>query len=173
MGIRRALRPSRGFRVFWLGFCLSVLGDAVTRTTLIWWVLQETGPPVSLGWLSFCFTAPVVVGGMTAGWLLDRYDRRTVMAIDSLAKALLVISVPALAAMGALPLGYVFAVAGVFGLLMMIPLAGVPSLLPALVGQDELNAANALETIGYTAGGVIGPPLAGLLIARVGPLEAL
>jgi MFS family permease len=173
MSIRRALRSERGFGVFWLGFSMSVLGDAITRTTLVWYVLDLTGSSVSLGWLSFCFTAPVVVGGMAAGWLLDRYDRRTIMAIDSLAKSLVVVSVPVLAAMGAMPLWYVFVVASVFGFLMMIPLAGVPSLLPALVSGDDLNAANALETIGYTAGGVLGPPLAGLLIARVGPLEAL
>jgi len=149
------------------GFSLSVLGDAVTRTTLIWYVFHLTGSSVSLGWLSFCFTAPVIVGGMTAGWLLDRYDRRTVMAIDSLAKLPLVISIPVLAAIDAMPLWYVFAVAGVFGFLMMFPLAGVPSLLPALVGRDELNAANALETTGYTAGGVLGPPLAGALLVAV------
>ena len=173
MSMPRALRSERGFGVFWLGFSATVLGDAITRTTLVWYVFELTGSSVSLGWLSFCFTAPVIVGGMTAGWLLDRYDRRTIMAIDSLAKSLVVISVPVLAAMDAMPLWYVFVVAGVFGFLMMIPLAGVPSLLPALVGSDELNAANALETIGYTAGGVLGPPLAGLLIAQVGPLEAL
>jgi Transmembrane secretion effector len=173
MSIRRALRSEGGFGLFWLGFSLSVLGDAITRTTLIWYVLELTGSSVSLGLLSFCFTAPVVVGGVAAGWLLDRYDRRRVMAIDSLVKSLLVVSVPVLAAMDAMPLWYVFVVAGLFGFLMMIPLAGVPSLLPALVSGDELNAANALETIGYTAGGVLGPPLAGLMIAKVGPLEAL
>ncbi len=173
MSMRRALRGERGFGVFWLGFSASVLGDAITRTTLIWYVFDLTGSSVSLGWLSFCFTAPVVVGGITAGWLLDRYDRRAIMVIDSLAKSLLVASVPVLAAMDAMPLWYVYLVAGVFGFLMMIPLAGVPSLLPALVDGEDLNAANALETIGYTAGGVLGPPLAGLLIAWVGPLEAL
>ena len=173
MSIRQSLRSNSGFGVFWLGFSLSVLGDAITRTTLVWYVFDLTGSSVSLGWLSFCFTAPVVVGGMTAGWILDRYDRRTIMAIDSVAKSFLVMSVPILAAVDAMPLWYVYAVASVFGFLMMIPLAGVPSLLPALVGQDELNAANALETIGYTAGGVLGPPLAGLLIVQVGSLEPL
>jgi Transmembrane secretion effector len=173
MSMRRALRSKRGFRVFWLGFSLSVLGDAITRTTLVWYVFDLTGSSISLGWLSFCFTAPVIVGGITAGWLLDRFDRRAIMSIDSVTKSLLVMSVPVLVAMDAMPLWYVYAVAGVFGLLMMIPLAGVPSLLPALVGRDELNAANALETIGYTAGGVLGPPLAGLLVVQVGPLEAL
>ena len=173
MSMQRALRSGRGYGLFWLGFSLSVLGDAITRTTLIWYVLDQTGSSVSLGWLSFCFTAPVVVGGLTAGWLLDRFDRRCVMIIDSLAKSVLVMSVPVLAAMEAMPIWYVFIVAALFGFLMMIPLAGVPSLLPSLVDLDDLNAANALETIGYTLGAVLGPPLAGLLIARVGPLEAL
>jgi len=173
MSIRHALLSGRGFGVFWLGFSLSVLGDAVSRTTLVWYVFDLTDSSVSLGWLSFCFTAPVLVGGLTAGWLLDRFDRRTIMTIDSLAKSLVVLSVPVLAVMDAMPLWYVFVITSVFGFLMMIPLAGVPSLLPALVHGDELNAANALETIGYTAGGVFGPPLAGVLIVLVGPLDAL
>jgi predicted MFS family arabinose efflux permease len=173
MSMHRALRSERGFGVFWLSFSLSMLGDAVTRTTLIWYVFDYTGSSVSLGWLSFCFAAPVIIGGMTAGWLLDRYDRRKVMVLDALVKAVLVISVPALAAFDAMPFWYVFVVASIFGFLMMVPLAGVPSLLPSLVGNDDLDAANALETIGYTLGGVLGPPLAGLMIARVAPLDAL
>lgn len=173
MSVRRALASERGFGRFWAGFAVSVLGDAVTRTTLVWYVLQVTGSTVSLGWLSFCFTAPVLVGGLSAGWLLDRFERRRVMLADALAKTALVASVPALAAFDALPLWYVYVVASAFGLLMMIPLAGVPSLLPALLEPDEVNAGNALETIGYTLGGVLGPPLAGALIAQVGPLQPL
>lgn len=173
MSLQRALSSKRGFRIFWLGFSLSVLGDAVTRTTLIWYVFELTGSSVSLGWLSFCFTAPVVMGGITAGWFLDRFDRRAIIVLDSLAKTVLVISIPVLAALHAMPLWYVYLVASLFGLLMMIPLAGVPSLLPSLVEGDDLNAANALETIGYTMGGVLGPPLAGLLITQIGLLEAL
>ena len=90
MSLARALRSERRFGVFWLGFSLSVLGDAVTRTTLLWYVFELTGSSVSLGWLSFCLTAPVVVGGLSAGWLLDHFDRRAIMLVDSLAKALLV-----------------------------------------------------------------------------------
>jgi hypothetical protein len=51
---------------------------------------------------------------------------------------------------------------------MMVPLAGVPALLPALVDRDNLATANALEVLSYTLGGVIGPPLAGWLILAVG-----
>ncbi len=51
MSMLRALRSKRGFGVFWLGFSASVLGDAITRTTLIWYVFERTGSPVSLGWV--------------------------------------------------------------------------------------------------------------------------
>jgi len=169
----KALLSGRGLGVFWLGFCLSVLGDAVTRTTLVWFVFERTGSSVALGWLSFCLAAPVVAGGLMAGWLLDRFDRRAIMIGDSLLKGLAVASMPVLAWFDALPYWYVYGAASLLGFLMMIPLAGVPSLLPGLVDKDDLNAANALETIGYTAGGMVGPPLAGFMIPEIGALNVL
>ena len=173
MSFARTLRADTGFGVFWLGYCFTVIGDAITRTTLIWYVFEETQSSVAVGWLSFCLTAPVLLGGMVAGALLDRYDRRYVIATDSMLKAALVVSIPILSSLGLLASWYIYAVASLFGFLMMIPLAGVPSMLPALVEKEDLNSANALETIGYTSGGVVGPPLAGLLIVILGPLEAL
>jgi len=173
MGIRRVLASPSRFGTFWAMFSLSVLGDAITRTAVIWYVLDRTGSAVALGWLSFWLTAPVVAGGLIAGWLLDRFDRRAIMALDSAIKAGIVASLPVMATLGMLQLWYVYLVAAALGFLMMVPLAGVPSLLSTMIGEEELNAANSLETIGYTFGGVAGPPIAGLLIALVGPLDAL
>jgi len=173
MSFARALRANTGFGAFWLGYCFTVLGDSITRTTLIWFVFEETNSTVAVGWLSFCLTAPVVFGGMVAGALLDRYDRRYVIAADSLVKAILVVSIPMLSSFEMLSTWYVYAVASLFGFLMMIPLAGVPSMVPAMVEKTDLNAANALETVGYTLGGVFGPPLAGYLIVALGRLEPL
>jgi predicted MFS family arabinose efflux permease len=50
---------------------------------------------------------------------------------------------------------------------MMVSLAGGPSLIPSLVPSERLAAANALEMLSFTLGGVVGPPLAGLLLARL------
>jgi hypothetical protein len=173
MALRKVLASKSRFGAFWASFSLSVLGDAVTRTALIWYVLDQTGSAVALGWLSFWFTAPVVVGGLLAGWLLDRYDRRRIMALDSVIKGAIVLAPPILASVGRLEIWHVYVVAAGLGFLMMIPLAGVPTLLTSMVEEDELNAANALETIGFTFGGVAGPLVAGFLIVAVGPLQAL
>lgn len=173
MGIRAALASRSRFGVFWAAFSLSILGDAITSTSLIWYVLARTESPVALGWLSFWLTAPVVVGGLMAGWLLDRFDPRRVMALDSILKAGIVAALPGAAALGILQIWHVYLAAGAIGFLAMIPLAGVPSLLASMVERDDLDAANALETIGFTFGGVAGPPIAGVLFGLFGALGAL
>src|SRR5260221_7506969 len=90
------------------------------------------------------------------------------MMIDSLFRAAAVGSIPVLFVLGALELWHVYAVALLHGFLMMIPLAGTPALLPGLVPQQRLATANALEVLGYTLGGVVGPAIAGAMIALVG-----
>jgi MFS family permease len=160
-----ALRP---YRFFWLGATASALGDAATRVALTWLVYARTGSVEALGWLMVAYTGPVLVGGFAAGYLLDRFDRRRVLQVDALLRGLVVASVPAAQALGALTLPHVYAVAAVHGLLMMVPLAGGPSIVPSLVPRERLAAANALEMLSFTLSGVLGPLLAGLLIERVG-----
>jgi MFS family permease len=158
----------RAFRRFWLAFTFSVLGDAMTRVALIWFVYDTTGSARDVGWLLLCYTGPIIVGGLAAGSLLDRFDRRSVMAVDNLVRGAAVALVPILHATGRLAIWHVYVVAGMYGLLMMISLAGGPSLVPDLVLSDQLATANALEMLSFTLGGVVGPPLAGVLIGVAG-----
>jgi MFS family permease len=164
----RLIFQNRSFRRFWLGFSFSVLGDAMTRVALTWFVYEATKSAEALGWLMICYTGPIVIGGLLAGTLLDRFDRRAVMVVDNVMRGLAVALVPLLYAFGALEVWHVYAVAAVYGLLMMISLAGGPALVPALVPREQLATANALEMLSWTLGGVIGPALAGVLIVWVG-----
>lgn len=158
----------KSFRMFWLGFTFSTLGDIMTRVALTWYVYETTNSARALGFLTLCYTGPVILGGLSAGWLLDRFDRRTVMLVDSLLRGGVVLLVPVLHAAGHLALWHIYVVAAIYGGLMMIPLAGGPALVPDLVSDRHLDTANALETLSFTLAGVIGPPLAGVLIARIG-----
>jgi MFS family permease len=164
---QRVFRNS-SFRVFWLGFTFSVLGDAMSRVALTWYVYDLTGSARALGLLTLAYTGPVILGGMIAGSLLDRLERRKVMLVDNLVRGLAVSLVPALYAVGSLELWHIYMVAAVYGSMMMISLAGGPALIPALVERERLDTANALETLSFTLSGVIGPPVAGFLIARIG-----
>lgn len=161
------------FRRFWLGFTFSAIGDAMTKVALIWLVYQTTGSAQAVGWLLLCYTGPVIIGGLLAGTLLDRFDRRMVMLLDNTVRGAVVASVPLLSIVGHLALWYIYQVALVYGFLMMITLAGGPALIPSLAPQDRLATANALESVSFTVSGVMGPPLAGLLIARFGAPSVL
>jgi MFS family permease len=163
----RALFALPAYRRFWLGFSGSVLGDAIGRVALTWYVYEATGSARALGWLMLCYTAPILVGGLVAGSLLDRFDRRTVMLADNAIRGAAMALIPLLHALDLLALWHVYAAAAVYGGLMMISLAGGPSLVPSLVPAERLATANALEMLSFTLGGVIGPPLAGLLLARI------
>src|SRR5205085_3972858 len=111
---------------------------------------------------------PIVIGGFLAGWLLARFDRRTIIAWDNRARGVAVALIPLLYAFHQLALWHIYLFAALYGFLMMISLAGGPSLIPSLVGHDQLATANALEMLSFTLGGVIGPVLAGWLIAWIG-----
>jgi MFS family permease len=164
---------NRSFRRFWFGFAFSSLGDAMTRVALIWYVWDATESARALALLSLLYTGPVVVGGLVAGALLDRFDRRAVMLVDNAVRGLAIGLIPLLHALGRLELWHVYAVAAVYGSLMMISLAGGPALLPSIVRHDQLVTVNALEMLSYTLGGMVGPPLAGLLIASAGAPNVL
>src|SRR6059058_1721766 len=105
----RQIFQNRSFRLFWSGFSFSVLGDAMTRVALIWFVYETTESAEALGWLMLWYTGPIVVGGLLAGSLLDRFDRHKVMIADNVVRGAAVALVPLLYAAGRLAVWHVYA----------------------------------------------------------------
>jgi len=161
------------FRGLWLGATISTLGDGMTFVALCWLVLSRPGGTAQLGLLGVCYTAPVLLGGLAVGPLLDRFDKRTVFIADSLLRAFVVASVPLTAAFDATPTWLPFAVAAVYGSLKMVPLAGFPAAIPQLVNEADLDPANALESLSFSLASVVGPAAAGLLITQIGAANVL
>ncbi len=157
----------RDFRLLWTGMTLSALGDSMSLVALLWLVYQASGSVRQLGWFVATYTAPVAVGGLVAGSMLDRFDRRAVLLADNLIRGAAFAIVPLLYHAGALALWHLYAVAALFALFKMLPLAGVPAMIPQLVPASELDSANALESIGYGVATLAGPAAAGILLTRL------
>ena len=167
----RVLR-SGDFGRLWAGASVSLLGDGMTFIALSWLVLDNGGVS-QLGLLGVCFTAPVVLGGLAVGPLLDRYDKRVVLIADSLIRAACVSSVPVAAAVGDVPTALPFVVASFYGLLKMVPMAGFPAAIPQLVDESDLDTANALESLSFSVSTVVGPTAAGFLVGAIGAPNVL
>jgi predicted MFS family arabinose efflux permease len=168
-----ALLRQRSFRLLWLGDTASTLGDVVGFLALVWLVYTTAGSVRSLGIFVAVYTAPVLVGGPIAGAALDRFDKRKLLLADNLVRGALVALIPVLHVIGALEVWHLYAFAAVYGLLKMIPLAGVPSMIPDLVDESDLAGANGLESISFFISSIAGAAIGGALIAAVGGATAL
>lgn len=167
------LLRERDYALLWGGATVSALGDGMSFVALIWLLIERGGTAADIGWLSAVYTAPVIVGGIAAGIVLDRFDRRRIIAADNVIRGLAIASIPVADALGVLTTIQLFVVAGIYGLLFMTSIAGLPSLIPALVGEEDLTTANAMESITYGIAGLIGPALAGVIIAVIGASAVL
>lgn len=163
-----AVRP---FRRVWVGFTVSAAGDAASWIALVSLCL---GPARgNLAVLAALYTAPVAVGGLAAGWVLDRFDRRVVIALDSVVRGAVFASIPVTALFGSITDVQLYLVAAVYGLLKMISLAGFPSLIPSLVEKGLLEQANALEGMSFGLASLAGAALSGLGVATVGAVPVI
>jgi MFS family permease len=155
------------FRRVWIGATVSAAGDAASWVALVAYALGVAHGSVAI--LAALYTAPVAVGGLVAGWALDRYDRRWLLVADSLVRAAVFGTIPLAAALGGLTAVHLYLVAAVYGLLKMTSLAGFPTLIPQLVPPGQLMAANALESLSFGIAGLVGAVGAGVGVATVGP----
>ncbi len=169
---RRLLADQR-FRRFWLAVLLVMVADEFVRTALVWNVYTSTGSAEAVGWLMVCLTGPIILGGILAGWLLDRFARARVMAADATVRTLGLLAVALAVALGVGGVLPYFVAAAIQGLLTMILLAGAPSAIAELIAPDQRSAANALEMLGFSAAGALGPLLAGLCATHLPPALTL
>jgi len=168
--VRRYLEllRNRDFALLWAGATISAVGDGMSFVALVWLLIERGGTPTDVGLLAAIHTAPVIIGGLATGPVLDLFDPRRVIAADNVLRGLAMASVPIASALGILTTLHLFVVSGIYGLLFMTSAAGIPSLITRLVRPSDLTTANAMESLSFSISGLIGPGVAGLLIAIVG-----
>ena len=170
----RRLLGNAPFARLWTGSTISAFGDALTWVALVWLVYARTGSAGAVSALVVVATAPVFVGGVLMGSALDRFERRRFLSGVNSVLGAAVLSVPLVAAFGRVALAQLFVVAALYGFLKMANWAGVPSIIPALVRDaDDLNTANAMESVSFGIADVAGPAAAGVLIAAIGATSVL
>lgn len=149
----------------WTSSGLSNLADGVFKIALPLLAIQLTQSPTLIAGLSVAATLPWLLFALTAGALADRLDRRKLMLWANLSRAVL----PALL-IAALLLGFgsiwaLYAVALLVGVAETLYDTSAQSIMPQLVGRDQLSRANGrLYAVELTTNQFVGPPLGGLLV---------
>jgi MFS family permease len=158
----------RDFALLWTGMTTSLVGDFVFLVAYPWQTYQLTNDPAVLGWISALYFAPTVLFLVAGGVLTDRIERRWLMVAADALRACAIGAGAALAITHNLTLwelGLVVALGG-FGQALFAPAFG--SIVPDLVPGDLLPQANSLDMFVRTSAGLVGPAIAGVVIATAG-----
>jgi MFS family permease len=164
---------NRAYRRVFGGVAVTMLGQQMTLVAVPYQVYELTGSSLMVGLTSVVALVPLVVFGLLGGAIADAMDRRTLMLVTSVGAA---VTSAFLALQALLPGGGNLAVLWVLAAAVSgfaaVNQPARSAVIPAIVGQDGVAAANALAMTVRQAGVIVGPLLAGLLIA-VGDLTVL
>ncbi len=163
----RAMRH-RQFRVFWIGQWLSVNGTWMQTTAQAWLVYRLTDSPMMLGLLSVVRFGPALVGAPVAGVLTDRLPRR-LLVLGTQSVSLVQASVlAALTLTGAIRVWQILALALFQGVVDTLDTPARQTLQVDIVGVEDLQSAVSLNSSAFNAARMVGPALAGVLVALWG-----
>lgn len=163
-------RPLKGrsFRWLWAGAGLSMLADQAFLIALTWLVLRVAGSGAELGAVLAVASVPGAVLMPVGGVLSDRSSPALIMICASAGRILLLALLTVLILTDATQLWHVYIIAAGLSALDALYYPASMSIVPALVTQDRLGAANALIQGAEQVSGILGPALAGSLLALLG-----
>lgn len=164
----------RDFRFVWAGETASLVGTQVYQLAMpLTAVLSLNATPGQLGVLGALTFAPYVVLGLPAGLLVDRWQRRGVLILSTLAQSVSIGAIPLLAALDRLTFGWLLVMACVAGTARVFFTIAYRSYLPAIVPAAHLTGANSRLTASESVAEIGGPGLGGVLVQIVGAPFAL
>jgi MFS family permease len=170
MGFPRWLRAldSRDFRLFFAGQNLSLIGTWMQSVGQSWLVLQITSSAFKLGVVGALQFAPMLFLSFVAGAVADRVSKRGLVLATQTTLFLQALILAGLVQTGAVRYWHIAVLALVMGLANTFDMPTRQSFVAEMVGREALLNGIALNSASFNAARVVGPALAGLLIARYG-----
>jgi MFS family permease len=163
-----SLRRHRNYRLFFTGQLVSVIGTWMQNIALAWLVVELTRSPLAVGLLAFCRFIPFTVLGLFAGVVADRFDNRRLVIVTQATSMAFSALLAVLVLTGPPPLWLIYVLAVLSSTALVFDAPGRHALTFQLVGREELSNAVSLNASLFNASRVVGPALAGVLIAAFG-----
>ena len=163
----RALRD-RNFQLFFGGQLISLTGTWMQTVAQSWLVYRLTGSGLLLGSVGFASQFPVFLFAPLGGITADRTNRKHVVIATQAASMMLAFVLAALTLSGRIQVWHVFVLAALLGVVNAFDIPGRQAFLVDMVGKEDLMNAIALNSSMFNGARVIGPAVAGILVAKLG-----
>src|SRR5437764_1505080 len=163
----RALKY-RNFQLFFIGQLISLIGTWMQSVAQSWLVYRLTGSSVLLGLVGFAGQIPVLLLSPAGGSLADTHSRHRIILATQTASMLLALTLAGLTLSGRVQLGHIFVLATLLGVVNAFDIPARQSFLVQLVGRTDLMNAIALNSSMFNGARILGPAIAGILVAAIG-----
>jgi len=165
---RLAALRHRDFRLFWSGQLVSLIGTWMQSVGQAWLVLELTGSPFQLGLVTALQFTPILLLSPVGGALSDRFPKRRIILLTQTIMMAQAFVLAGLVWSGLVRYWHVAVLAAVYGLGRAVDIPARQSYITDLVGRPDLPNAVALNSLVFNGARIVGPAVAGLLIARFG-----
>jgi MFS family permease len=158
----------RNFQLYFGGQLISNIGTWMQIIAQGWVVYQLGHSEVTLGLVAFASAIPTLAISPWGGVVVDRVSRRSLLLVTQSSSMLLAFVMAALTFTGAIKEWHVIVLAALLGVVNAFDAPARQALVPEMVGKEDLPNAIALNSMMFNSARVIGPALAGLLLAIIG-----
>jgi MFS family permease len=162
----------RDFRLFWCGQLVSLIGTWMQSVGQAWLVLELTNSPFRLGLISALQFGPILLFSFLSGAISDRVRKRRLLLGTQTALMVQAFTLAVLVGSGRVQFWHVAVLAALYGLATTLDMPSRQSYLAHLVPRGDLMNAIALNSAVFNGARVVGPAVAGLLVARYGTAVA-
>jgi MFS family permease len=163
----RALRH-RNFQLFFVGQLISLIGTWMQSVAQSWLVYRMTGSAALLGFVGFASQIPVFLFAPIGGSMADKHNRRTILLITQTAAMLLAFLLAILTLSGIVKIWEIFIIAALLGVVNGFDIPARQVFVVDMVGKTDLINAIALNSSMFNGARIIGPAIAGVLVATIG-----
>jgi len=163
----RALRH-RNYRLFFAGQLISLIGTWMQNIAQSWLVYRLTGSSFLLGSIGFASQIPIFLLAFVGGTVADRFNRHRVIIGAQAASMILALALALLTLTDTVQIWHIFVLSALLGVVNAFDMTARQAFVVQLVNKDDLMNAIALNSTAFNGARVMGPAVAGLLIAAIG-----
>ncbi|MET9268227.1 MFS transporter [Kribbella sp. NPDC003557] len=156
------------YRRLWIGQVLSAFGGQLTFVAVMFQVWDQTASPAWTGAVGLAQAVPLIVLGLFAGTLVDRFERRRIYLVTTIAQLLTATVMASQLVIGRVPVGVLLALVAVQASFGATAGPVARTVLPQLLSRDQLAAGLALNRIGFQGAMLLGPALGGVIVGTWG-----
>ncbi|MCJ7696530.1 MAG: MFS transporter [Anaerolineaceae bacterium] len=158
----------KAFTLIWIGQLVSLVGSSMTNFAVGIWAWEKTGQATPLALVGFFAFTPLILFTPIAGVLVDRWNRKLVMALSDLAAGFTTVIMIVLLFANSLEIWHLYVIVAISGIFGAFQWPAYSASISLMIPKEQYTRASGMISLAETGSQIFAPILAAILIAKIG-----